>query len=35
MLQNTSSDFISDMEVIDHRHYDRQHRKQNGEYSSS
>ena len=26
-LSNTSLDFISDMEVTDHKHYDRRHRK--------
>ena len=27
MLLNTSLDFISDMEVTDHKHYDRWYRK--------
>ena len=35
MLLNTSSDLISDMWVIDQKHYDQQYRKKNREYSSS
>ena len=30
MLSSTSSNFISDMGVTDHRHYDRSYRKWNG-----
>ena len=29
MFSNTSLDFISAMEITDHRHYDQQYRKQN------
>ena len=35
MLSNTHLDFILDMEVTDHKHHDRWHRKQNRESSTS
>ena len=35
MLSNTFSDFISDMEVTNHRQYDQWNRKHNWESSSS
>ena len=31
MLSNTSLNIIWDMEVTDHRHYDRQYRRENRE----
>ena len=34
-MSNTSPDYISDMEVTDHRYYDRQYGKWNWESSSS
>ena len=35
MFSNTSLDFVSDMEVTDHKHYDQWCRKQNRESSIS
>ena len=35
MLSNTTLDFISDMEVTDHKHYDRSYRKRSKESSTS
>ena len=35
MLSNTPLNFISDMEVTDHKHYDRWYWKQNRESSTS
>ena len=35
MLSNTTLDFISDMEVTDHKHYDWSYRKQSKESSTS
>ena len=35
MSSNTFSDFISDIGVTDHRHYDQLYRKKNWESSSS